>query len=447
MKPNRFGERFKITTFGESHSKAIGVLIQGVKPGIEINIEHIKKLLDERKPKKKLTTTRKENDELVILSGIFKGKTLGSPIVAIVYNKDARSKDYENLKDIFRPSHADFTFFKKYGIRDYRGGGRSSGRETVSRVIAGGIAEDFIKKAYNIEIVSKIVKIGPFKTDKWDDTSPELPFADKNKIKEIENFIKSLNGDSIGAIIETRIKNVPYGIGEPVFEKLEANLSKAVLSIGATKGIEFGDGFMFSDKKGSEVNDEMNRNGFVSNHSGGIQGGISNGETIIFRTAVKPTPSISKEQNTINVNNEEIKIKINGRHDPCIALRIIPVINSMVSVTLLDMIDEQNLIAPVNKKNRKPKNKLEELRRNIAFIDKNIFFHLNERFEIVKKISEYKKNNNMKIEDVGIERKLINKIIDIGFKNLKKNFIKDIYDLIFKESKRLQKSEKHKNNT
>ncbi len=240
----------------------MGVLIEGIKPNVKISISDIQNLLDKRKPKGKLTTKRKENDELVILSGVFEGKTLGSPIVAIVYNKDAKSKDYTDIKDVFRPSHADFTFFKKYGIRDYRGGGRSSGRETVSRVIAGAVAISFLSDKYNIEIISKITQIGPFKTDKWDKTSDNLPFADETQLKDIEKYINSLHGDSIGAIIESRIENLPLGIGEPVFEKLEANIAKAVLSIGATKGIEFGDGFDFANKKGSEVNDQMDKRGF-----------------------------------------------------------------------------------------------------------------------------------------------------------------------------------------
>ena len=246
----------------------MGVLIEGIKPNVKINIKDIQILLDKRKPKKKMTTKRKEDDELVILSGIFEGKTLGTPIVIIVYNKDARSKDYTDIKDVFRPSHADFTFFKKYGIRDYRGGGRSSGRETVSRVIAGAVAISFLNDKHNIKIISKITQIGPFKTDRWDGIDDNLPFADKTKLKSIENYINNLHGDSIGAIIESRIEYLPIGLGEPVFEKLEANIAKAVLSIGATKGVEFGLGFDFANKKGSEVNDGINKKGFYQTIQG-----------------------------------------------------------------------------------------------------------------------------------------------------------------------------------
>lgn len=411
----------------------MGVLIEGIKPNTEINRTDIQKLLDKRKPKKKMTTKRKENDELVILSGVFEGKTLGSPIVAIVYNKDARSKDYTDIKDVFRPSHADFTFFKKYGIRDYRGGGRSSGRETVSRVIAGAVAISFLSDKHNIKIISKITQIGRFKTDKWDEADDNLPFADKTQVKSIENYINNLQGDSVGAIIESRIENLPLGIGEPVFEKLEANIAKAVLSIGATKGIEFGAGFDFANKKGSEVNDEINKNGFLSNNSGGIQGGISNGEAVVFKTVIKPTPSISKEQNTINENNEEIKIKIKGRHDPCIAIRIIPVINSMVALSLIDLIGDNRLV--------EEKENIENLRDDVFEIDKKIFLLLEERFNLVKKIIKYKKKKNIAIENKDIEENLINKIQKIKLKNLTNDFIKKIYNKIFDESKRIQKDD------
>jgi len=434
MYPNTFGNSFKITTFGESHSIAMGVLIEGIKPNIDINISDIQKLLDKRKPKKKNTTKRKEDDELVVLSGVFEGKTLGSPIVAIVYNKDARSKDYSDIKELFRPSHADFTFFKKYGIRDYRGGGRSSGRETVSRVMAGAVAISFLN-AKQIKITSKITQIGAFKTDKWDDIDDTLPFADKYQLKSIENYINNLDGDSIGGIIESRIEYVPIGIGEPVFEKLEANIAKAVLSIGAVKGIEFGDGFKFANKKGSEVNDEMDKNGFLSNHSGGIQGGISNGEPIIFRTVIKPTPSISKEQNTVNKFNKEVKIKIKGRHDPCIAIRIIPIINSMVAITILNMIEDNRLY------NNNEENDIDSLRSDILKIDRDIFSLLEERFEIVKKIIKYKKNYNISIENKDVENKLIQKIKNLKLKNLNDVFIEKLYNKIFKESKRIQKDD------
>jgi chorismate synthase len=452
MTPNSFGNAFKITTFGESHSVAMGVLIEGIKPNIEINLKDIQLLLNQRKPKKKLTTKRKEDDEFIVLSGIFNGKTLGSPIVMIIYNRDASPKDYDDLKNVFRPSHADFTFFNKYGIRDYRGGGRASGRETVSRVMGGAVAISFLTDK-NIKIVSKIVQIGPFKTNKWDDVDEELPFADKEQLNNIEEFINNLQGDSIGAIIETRIYNLPLGVGEPVFEKLEANIAKSVLSIGATKGIEFGDGFDFANRKGSEVNDQMNQNGFITNHSGGIQGGISNGETIIFRTVIKPTPSISKEQSTVNVENQEVKIKIKGRHDPCIGIRIIPVINSMVAITLLNVgvgpctypiFNNVSCTYPIfnNVSCTYPTpNNLDNLRNEISDIDISIFSLLEERFGIVKKISEYKKKYNLQIENQDIENKLIEKINKLKFKNLKKEFIENIYKRIFNESKRIQKDE------
>ena len=443
MYPNSFGDKFKITTFGESHSVAMGIIIEGVRANVKIDIKEIQNLLDKRKPKKKLTTLRKEDDKLVILSGIFEGKTLGSPIVALIYNKDAKPKDYSKIKDIFRPSHADFTFFKKYGIRDYRGGGRSSGRETVSRVAGGAVAISFLNDK-NIKITSKIIQISPFKTNKWDEINEDLPFADKDQVDDIKNYISSLQGDSIGAIIETRIDNLPIGIGEPVFEKLNANLAKAILGIGSVKGIEFGEGFNFANLKGSEANDQMNESGFISNHSGGIQGGISNGETIIFKSVIKPTPSISKPQNTINENNEKIKIKIKGRHDPCIAIRIIPVINSMTAITLLNLIDHHNLSSAVQVDpctDPTSDDRLPDLRETISNIDISIFTLLEERFNIVKKIIKHKKQNNIKIENKDIEEKLLNNIKNLKFKNLKDEFINKIYRKIFNESKKIQKND------
>jgi len=420
----------------------MGIIIEGVKANVKIDIKEIQDLLDKRKPKKKLTTLRKEDDKLVILSGIFEGKSLGSPIVALIYNKDAKSKDYSKIKDIFRPSHADFTFFKKYGIRDYRGGGRSSGRETVSRVAGGAVAISFLNDK-NIKITSKIIQIGPFKTNKWDEINEDLPFADKDQVDDIKNYISSLQGDSIGAIIETRIDNLPIGIGEPVFEKLNANLAKAILSIGSIKGIEFGEGFNFANLKGSQANDQMNKNGFTTNHSGGIQGGISNGETIIFKSVIKPTPSISKPQTTLNENNEEIKIKIKGRHDPCIAIRIIPVINSMTAITLLNLIGHQNLSSVGASPCGCPTDddRLPALRQSISNIDNSIFLLLEQRFNIVKKIIKYKKENNIAIENKNIENKLLTNIKKLKFENLKDEFIENIYRKIFNESKKIQKND------
>ncbi len=416
--PNKFGNLFKITSFGESHSKAIGVLIEGLKPNIEIDLNDIQNLLNQRKPgNKEFTTKRNEADELEVLSGIFEGKTLGTPIVVIVKNNDAKSVDYENIKDKFRPSHADYVFFKKYGIRDYRGGGRASGRETISRIIPGAFAINYLKKL-NIEIESKIVQIGNI-IKKSDDI-----------LKDAESLLNNLNGDSIGAVIETKIFNIKPGLGDPVFEKLSANLAKAIFSIPAIKGIEFGDGFLLSSSFGSQVNDEMNSKGFLSNHSGGIDGGISNGNTIVIKTAIKPTPSIKLKQKTVDVNNNNVEIEIKGRHDPIIAIRIIPVINSMVAITLFDAFMSQLYC--------ENDTVMTNLRQKIDDIDIDLFQTLNERFNIVKNVGMLKKQQNLNTEDKNREENLLNMIKSLELENISEDFIKRFYEFIFNYSKDLQ---------
>lgn len=416
--PNKFGNLFKITSFGESHSKAIGVLIEGLKPNIEIDLNDIQNLLNQRKPgNKEFTTKRNETDELEVLSGIFEGKTLGTPIVVIVKNTDAKSIDYENIKDKFRPSHADYVFFKKYGIRDYRGGGRASGRETISRIIPGAFAINYLKKL-NIEIESKIVQIGNI-IKKSDDI-----------LKDAENLLNNLNGNSVGAVIETKIFNVKPGLGDPVFEKLSANLAKAIFSIPAIKGIEFGDGFLLSSSFGSQVNDEMNSKGFLSNHSGGIDGGISNGNTIVIKTAIKPTPSIKLKQKTVDVNNNNVEIEIKGRHDPIIAIRIIPVINSMVAITLFDAFMSQLYC--------ENDTVMTNLRQKIDDIDIDLFQTLNERFNIVKNVGMLKKQQNLNTEDKNREENLLNMIKSLELENISEDFIKRFYEFIFNYSKDLQ---------
>lgn len=416
--PNKFGNLFKITSFGESHSKAIGVMIEGLKPNIEIDLNDIQNLLNQRKPgNKEFSSNRKENDELEVLSGIFEGKTLGTPIVIIVRNNDAKSIDYENIKDKFRPSHADYVFFKKYGIRDYRGGGRASGRETISRVIPGAFAINYLKKI-NIKIESKVVQIGKIKK-KSDDI-----------LKDAENLLINLNGNSVGAVIETKIFNIKPGLGDPIFEKLSANLAKAIFSIPAIKGIEFGDGFLLSSSLGSESNDELTSSGFLSNHSGGIDGGISNGNTIIIKTAIKPTPSIKLKQKTIDINNNNVEIEIKGRHDPIIAIRIIPVINSMIAITLFDAFMSQ-LYCENN-------HTMVNLRQKIDDIDIDLFQILNERFNIVKNVGILKKQQNLNTEDKNREKNLLNMIKSLNLENITEDFIKRFYELIFNYSKDLQ---------
>lgn len=339
MAGNSFGTLFKVTTWGESHGVALGVIIDGCPSGIAISEKDIQKEVDRRRPKDpKISTTRKESDKIEILSGIFEGKTLGTPISVIVKNTDAKASSYEKFKNIWRPGHADMTYDLKYGIRDYRGGGRSSGRETVCRVIAGAIAKQVLKSSpisKNTKIYGHTVQVGNIFAEKFDEKEIEknpLRCADKKAATKMYRLVEEVrkNGDSIGAVIEIIIENPPAGLGEPVFDKLSADLGKAMLSIGAVKGFEIGNGFDCAFLKGSENNDQMkilNKEEFefLSNNAGGILGGISNGNTIVLTLAIKPPPSIT---NT--------KISVPGRHDACLAPRIIPVAESMAAITILD---------------------------------------------------------------------------------------------------------------
>ena len=348
MSGSSFGEIFKVTTFGESHGIGLGVIIDGVPPNVEITEEIIQKELDRRKPgQSSITTQRKEDDKLEILSGIFEGKTTGTPIGVIVRNQDQRSKDYSKIKDIMRPGHADYTYWKKYGIRDYRGGGRSSGRETLCRVIAGAIAKEILKQK-GIKIIAYTKSIADIECQTIDYQvieknkvrAADLKAADK-MVQEIERARKNLN--SVGGVIHAVIQGMPVGIGEPVFDKLTARLSYAIMSIATTRGIEFGAGFKAARMTGQEHNDEFykDEDGRVrtkTNNAGGILGGITNGEDITLNVAIKPTSSLAIKQDTIDTNNQETKVETKGRHDPCICPRVVPVIESMIAITLVDMI-------------------------------------------------------------------------------------------------------------
>lgn len=342
---NTFGTIFKVTTFGESHGVALGCVIDGCPPGLEIKAEEIQKELDRRRPgQSEVTTSRNEPDRVKILSGVFEGKTLGTPITFIVENTDQKSADYAQLKDIFRPGHADFVWEKKYGFRDYQGGGRSSGRETVGRVLAGAVAKKILAQK-NIVIIAFAKQIGLVCGETVDENYIEkntVRAADPKKGPEMEACIMAAKeaGDSVGGVVEMRIRNVPIGLGEPVFDKLNADLAKALVSIPTVKGIEFGAGFDAGAKKGSEMNDPfILRGGKIhtsKNDAGGISGGISNGEEIVIRIAVKPPSSIAIQQNTVTKEGKITEIAIKGRHDPCIVPRFIPVAESMAAIVLAD---------------------------------------------------------------------------------------------------------------
>jgi chorismate synthase len=344
MAGNSFGNLFKLTTYGESHGKAIGGIIDGCPANLELNLEKIQLDLDRRKPgQSAIVTQRKESDIVEFYSGIFEGKTTGTPIGFQIPNADQKSRDYDHIKDKFRPSHADFTYDKKYGNRDYRGGGRSSARETACRVVAGAIAKQFINP---ISIKAYTSSIGKLKLRKLYHEM-DLSHAEKNPVRcpdpelaiEMENYIKSVRkqGDTIGGIVTCVIKNVPVGLGEPVFDKLHSELGKAMLSINAVKGFEYGSGFSGTTMKGSEHNDEINKDGRTkTNYSGGIQGGISNGMDIYFNVAFKPVATLIQDQKSINKDHKVVTVKGKGRHDPCVVPRAIPIVEAMAALVMAD---------------------------------------------------------------------------------------------------------------
>jgi chorismate synthase len=347
---NSFGNLFRITTWGESHGKAVGVVIDGCPPGMELSEEEIQKEMERRRPGRGTgTSPRKERDKIEILSGLFKGKTTGTPISLLVRNEDVDSTPYEEWKEVFRPGHADFTYQAKYGIRDYRGGGRASARETVGRVAAGAIAKKVLEQE-KIEILAYTRELGGIRAEKIDYGEIDKNFfkcPDREASVEMEKKVEKvkLQGDTLGGIVEILIKGCPPGLGEPVFDKLEADLAKGLMSIGAIRGVEIGAGFRMARMLGSECNDPLGPDGFEKNDSGGILGGISNGEAIVLRVAIKPIPSIRMEQRTIDSSSKPISLKIEGRHDVSAIPRIIPVCEAMVALVLTDHLIRQKALA------------------------------------------------------------------------------------------------------
>jgi len=351
MAGNSFGQFFKLTSFGESHGKAVGGVIEGVKPGIDIDLDFIQAELNRRRPgQSAITTPRDEKDKVEILSGILDGKATGTPIGFVIWNADQRSKDYGNIKDVYRPSHADYTYQQKYGIRDHRGGGRSSARETIARVVAGAIAK-LVLKSYDVEISAYTSQVGTLKLEK--------PYTELDLSKTEDNIVRCPDAevaeqmieyidkvrqdkDSVGGVISCVIKNSPVGLGEPVFDKFHAEMGKAMLGINAVKGFDYGMGFKAAEMKGSQHNDEFIMDGdevrTKTNRSGGVQGGITNGEDIYMNVAFKPIATILKEQNTVNKQGEEIVSTVKGRHDPCVLPRAVPIVEAMAAMVMVDMI-------------------------------------------------------------------------------------------------------------
>ena len=350
MSFNTFGKLFRFTTWGESHGPAIGCIVDGCPPNINLKEQDIQVELNKRKPgQSKFTTQRKEDDKVQILSGVFEGKTTGTPISLIIYNQDMRSKDYGNIKDKFRPGHADFTYFKKYGIRDYRGGGRSSARETAARVAAGAIAKKVLEKKIGskFQVIGAVTQLGILGCDvnKWNDlTIRKNPFfcPDKSIIKLWEKYLLSVrkSGSSCGAVIEIRARGIPIGLGAPIYSKLDMDIASAMMSINAVKGVNIGSGmnaaFLSGEENSDEIRQKSGKTKFKTNHAGGILGGISSGQDIVASFAVKPTSSILTSRETIDKKGKNTKISVKGRHDPCVGIRAVPIGEAMINCVLLD---------------------------------------------------------------------------------------------------------------
>ena len=342
MSGNTIGKLFTVTSFGESHGLALGCVVDGCPPGLAICAEDLQKDLDRRKPgTSRFTTQRKEADEVKILSGVFEGKTTGTPIGLLIENTDQRSKDYSKIKDQFRPAHADYTYQQKYGLRDYRGGGRSSARETAMRVAAGAIAKKYLLEQHGVVIRGYMSQLGPIKIEQFDwDEVERNPFfcPDANKVPELEAYMAALSkeGNSIGARINVVASGVPVGLGEPIFDRLDADIAHALMSINAVKGVEIGAGFACVEQKGTEHRDEISPEGFLSNQAGGVLGGIASGQDILASIALKPTSSLRIPGRSIDVNGDPIEVITTGRHDPCVGIRATPIAEAMLAIVLMD---------------------------------------------------------------------------------------------------------------
>jgi chorismate synthase len=412
MAGSTYGTVFRVTTFGESHGRAVGVVIDGVRPGLPISTTLIQGELDRRRPgQSKVTTSRKEADQVEILSGVFEGKTTGTPICMVIWNRDQRPEAYEKIKDTFRPGHAGYTYVAKYGISDYRGGGRSSGRETASRVAAGAFAKSLLARR-GIQIFAYTKEAAGIKAKTFDVKEIErntLRCPDRLAARRMERKILRVKkeGDSVGGIVEVLVKNAPPGLGDPVFDKLEADLAKALMSIGAVKGFEVGNGFAAARLTGSLNNDSLyreRRTGRIrtrTNNAGGIAGGISNGEDIVVRIAVKPPSSIAKKQKTVTVSGRATSITVEGRHDPCICPRVVPVAESMTALTLLDHLMRHALM--------RRSAKLQDLRDCVDLIDKNLLLLLAARQSYAQEIGALKKRRGRKIADARREKEILRK--------------------------------------
>lgn len=443
MAGNSLGGFFRITTFGESHGKAVGVLIDGVRPNLRISEEAIQRELNRRRPgQSNVTTPRNETDQVHVLSGVFNGKTLGTPICLLIWNKDQDSKAYDAIKDLFRPGHAAYTYLSKYGIQDYRGGGRSSGRETAGRVAAGGLAKQLLAQR-GIEIFAYTKQVGKIVASRIDLTQIEknpVRCADPDAAERMRKLILRIKkaGDSLGGVVEAIVRNCPAGLGDPVFDKLEADLAKALLSIPAVKGFEIGSGFAAARMLGSEHNDVFYkdpRTGKIrtrTNFAGGTLGGISNGEDIVVRVAVKPPSSIPKTQQTIDTKGHRRTISVEGRHDPCLCPRVVPVVESMIALVLADHLMRQKLV-------RSGKG-LRRLREEIDFLDDMIMLLMSQRQHLVREVGSVKRKRRIPVPDAAREQEILRKRLSQAAEaDLDPSFIRKLYQVIFSHARAIQR--------
>jgi chorismate synthase len=443
MAGNSFGAQFRITTFGESHGRALGVVLDGVRPGEPIDTDFIQRELDRRRPgQSAVTTPRKEADRVEILSGVFEGKTTGTPLCMVIWNTDQRPSAYEPIRTMFRPGHAGYAYLAKYGVSDYRGGGRSSGRETAARVAAGAVAKSFLSRL-GVRVIGYTKEAAGVRAQKVDPAVIEqnsMRCPDPDAAAKMERRVLALKkkGDSTGGIVEVVVQNVPAGLGEPVFDKLEADLAKALMSIGAVKGFEVGNGFAAARLKGSQNNDPMyfdRREGRVrtrTNNAGGIAGGISNGEEIVVRIAVKPPSSIKKEQETVTTDGKSATITVEGRHDPCICPRVVPVAEAMVAMTILDHLTRQKLL--------RRGDRLKELRDTIDLVDQNILLLIAERQALVEKVGDVKRKRGRGVADPRREREILaSQLTFARLLGLDESFTREMFRAVFRMARGVQR--------
>ncbi|NOX36481.1 MAG: chorismate synthase [Calditrichaeota bacterium] len=442
MSGNMFGQAFRVMTFGESHGPYIGVVIDGVQPGVPIDVEWIQRELDRRRPgQSAIVTPRQEKDRVQVISGIFEGKTTGTPICLLIANQDQRSKDYSHIQKIFRPGHAGFTFLKKYGIFDYRGGGRASGRETAARVAAGAVAKQMLERR-GIRIFAYTRQVGEIEINRVD-----LEEIEKNPVRApdpeaAERMMQAIMdarnaGDSLGGVVEIVVKNCPPGLGEPVFHKLEADLAGALMSIGAVKAFGMGSGFAAARMKGSEHNDPFVRDEatgrihLATNHAGGVLGGISTGDDLVMHIAVKPPSSIARKQHTVDHEGNPVEFEIGGRHDPCICPRVVPVAEAMVALVLIDhLLMQERLIHS---------DALQVLRDQIDTIDTQLLLLLAQRKRLVERIARVKQKNRQAIQDPTRETELLQQWKTFGQQlDLPAGFVQELAEVLLRFSRNVQ---------